>query len=145
MSAELSQRLQKEKKLPKLKKSKNRSSNYINSDEEDDDDLIVTKKPRTITFSDDEEEQPKPTSAKSGREYALSILAEKRKQRQLALRKKEEAEKAKEYDEVELAISDSELAKLNIPATTETVKETEPAKDDGDFDVVEMVDIGELY
>ncbi|KAG2209741.1 hypothetical protein INT47_001889 [Mucor saturninus] len=133
MSADVAERLQKEKKKtakPKVKKTKYRSNNYIRSDEDqtdDDEDNVVTKKPRTITFSDDEAEAAKPTDAKSGREYALSILAEKRKQRQLAQQRQKEEEKEKERnkpaktvdelmeeynDDVQLALSDNELAQL---------------------------------
>lgn len=148
MSADVAQRLQEEKRKsvkPKTKKTKYRSNDYIRSDEEDsEDDLVVTKKPRTITFSDDEEDQVKPTNAKSGREYALSILAEKRKQRQLAQQKKQEEEERnkpvktvdemmEEYnDDVQLALSDSELAQIE----KETVQD--------EFDVIEMENIDDI-
>ncbi|KAI9349896.1 replication fork protection component Swi3-domain-containing protein [Pilaira anomala] len=75
--------------------------NTYHSDDED------SQPPRTITFSDDEDdEKNEGASVKSGREYALAILAEKRKKRKLAQQKiqqqeEEEEEEAEEEEEEE--------------------------------------------
>lgn len=174
MSAEVSERLQKEKKVPKSKprvnKTKYRNNDTINSDEDgDDDDLVIKKKRRTMTFSDDEDDervQSKPTNIKSGREYALSILAEKRKQRQLAQAKRRQEEEEEELtaavgkivptksvdgimneyyddDDVQLALSDNELLELQLSVENDTTSDNNEstkvsAKDETDFEVIEM-------
>lgn len=97
----------KKTKAPTNPKKKHRSLDMINSSDEDNEENdTFTNKPRTITFSDSEDEEDDmiikkkaKTSAKNGREHALAILAEKRKQRlqaQKRLQQEEEEVQAKE-------------------------------------------------
>lgn len=136
------------------------------SDEEETSQPKKKKQPRTITFSDDEDEMPlftkKPkVDAAKGREHALAVLAEKRRQKEAAKRKaiekEEEQQHEKEAEEtsestndvttskkksldemlndidedIQLALSDSELEALQIkPLSTATTTTTTIDNDD---------------
>lgn len=147
-----------QEKTKKTKKTQSRpvATKKRNAYHSDDDD---SQPPRTITFSEDEDaEENEGTSVKSGREYALAILAEKRKKRKLAQQKIQQQEEEEEEEEADmfkkrfaplkpieanmdeyygediaLALSENELASLN--AIPEKQSQLEPEMTDLDSEM----------
>ncbi|KAI9261260.1 replication fork protection component Swi3-domain-containing protein [Helicostylum pulchrum] len=128
----------KEKTSKKTPKYKPLIKRRIESDNEDDN---VTKQPRTITFSDDDDEgETSKPSAKSGREYALAIIAEKRKKRKMAQQKAQQQEEEEEEEEKEVVLEKKRGPMKSVDDMMEEYygEETQLALDDNELSSLQI-------